>query len=106
MAFYEANGLTDACRSDIDTYLCKHQIPMLIANACAAPQLSHQITAHIGRILTYDMVKMAVRRTPCRHKQLLAGERVVLGLCKMRLPLLLHAFFERKSKEKGSAEGA
>ncbi|MFT3655740.1 putative glycosyltransferase EpsJ [Bacillus sp. B01(2024)] len=106
MAFYEANGLTDACRGDIDTYLCKHQIPMLIANACAAPQPSHQITAHIGRILTYDMVKTAVRSTPCRHKQLLAGERVVLGLCKMRLPLLLHAFFERKTKEKGSAEGA
>lgn len=106
MAFYEANGLTDACRSDINTYLCKHQIPMLIANACAAPQPSHEITAHIGRILTYDMVKTAVRSTPCRHKQLLAGERVVLGLCKMRLPLLLHAFFDRKTKEKGSAEGA
>ncbi|MBT2572768.1 glycosyltransferase [Bacillus sp. ISL-51] len=106
MAFYEVNGLTEACRTDIDTYLCKHQIPMLLANACASPQPSHEITDHIRRILSYDMVKAAVRNTPCRHKQLLTGERVVLGLCKMRLPILLQAFFERKTKEKGSAEGA
>ncbi|MCY9111800.1 glycosyltransferase [Bacillus atrophaeus] len=102
-AFYENHGLTDMCKEDLETYICKHQIPMLLANACASSQSSREIKTRIRHVLSYAMVQEAVRNTSWRHKKLLKGERVVLGLCKLRQPFLLKLFFERQGKPKGSA---
>lgn len=46
----------------------------------------------IRQILSYDMVRQAVRHTPFQHEKLLRGERLVLALCKWRLTFLIKLF--------------
>lgn len=41
-----------------------------------------------------------------QHEKLLRGERLVLGLCKLRLIFLIKLFFEQRGTMKGSAKQA
>ncbi|MDR4433076.1 glycosyltransferase [Bacillus tequilensis] len=106
MAFYNHHGLAGACKEDLNVYICRHQLPMLLANACASPNPPKDIKKQIRRILSYHMVRQAVRHTPVQHKQLLRGERLVLALCKWRLIFLIKLFFEQRGTMKGSAKQA
>ncbi|MGF7534277.1 glycosyltransferase [Bacillus mexicanus] len=106
IAFYQHYGLERACQEDLNVYICKHQLPMLLANACASPNPSKDIKQQIKHILSYDMVRLAVRHTPVQHEKLLRGERLVLGLCKWRLIFLIKLFFEQRGMVKGSAKQA
>ncbi|MDO3659725.1 glycosyltransferase [Bacillus sp. C28GYM-DRY-1] len=106
IAFYQHYGLAGACKEDLNVYICKHQLPMLLANACASPNPAKDIKKQIRHILSYDMVQQAVRHTPVQHQKLLRGERLVLGLCKLRLIFLIKLFFEQRATTKGSAKQA
>lgn len=106
IAFYQHYGLAGACKEDLNVYICKHQLPMLLANACASPNPAKDIKKQIRHILSYDMVQQAVRHTPVQHEKLLRGERLVLGLCKLRLIFLIKLFFEQRATMKGSAKQA
>lgn len=106
IAFYNHYGLAGACKEDLNVYICKHQLPMLLANACASPKSPKDIKKQIKHILSYDMVRQAVRHTPVQHEKLLRGERLVLGLCKLRLIFLIKLFFEQRGTMKGSAKQA
>ncbi|MCY8472176.1 glycosyltransferase [Bacillus halotolerans] len=106
LAFYNQCGLSAVCKEDLDVYICKHQLPMLLANACASPQSPKDIKKQIRQILSYDMVRQAVRHTPLQHEKLGRGERLVLGLCKWRLIFLIKLFFETRGTMKGSAKQA
>ncbi|CAN2250448.1 putative glycosyl transferase involved in biofilm matrix formation [Bacillus subtilis] len=106
IAFYNHYGLAGVCKEDLNVYICKHQLPMLLANACASPNPPKDIKKQIRQILSYDMVRQAVRNTPFQHEKLLRGERLVLGLCKLRLIFLIKLFFEQRGTMKGSAKQA
>jgi len=99
--FYETFQLLDECADDLETYTCKHQIPMLLANACAEPKPSKQVRRHIKDILSYRMVQSCVKATSLRSRNLLIGQRLVLLLCKLNIPILLELFFKRNLPSKG-----
>ncbi|MDA1476480.1 glycosyltransferase [Bacillus changyiensis] len=94
--FYETFQLVEECEEDLQTYICKHQIPMLIANACAGQKPSKQIRRHIKEILTYPMVQSSLKKTSIQNDKLLSGQRLVLLLCKLNVPIMLEFFFKRK----------
>ncbi|KKB73526.1 MULTISPECIES: glycosyltransferase [Bacillus] len=99
--FYETFQMFEECSEDLQTYMCKHQIPMLLANACAEPKPSKQVRRHIKDILSYRMVQSSVEKTSLRNKKLLLGQRIVLLLCKLHVPILLELFFKRNLPSKG-----
>ncbi|MFN2744357.1 MULTISPECIES: glycosyltransferase [Bacillus] len=99
--FYETFELLDECADDLQTYMCKHQIPMLLANACAEPKPSKQVRRHIKDILSYRMVQSCIKSTSIRNEKLLIGQRLVLLLCKLNVPFLLELFFKRNLPSKG-----
>ncbi|PJY99532.1 glycosyltransferase [Bacillus vallismortis] len=106
IAFYNRYGLAGACIEDLNVYICKHQLPMLLANACASPNPPKVIKKQIKHILSYDMVRQAIRHTSVQHEKLLRGERLILGLSKLRLTFLIKLFFEQRGAMKGSAKQA
>ncbi len=60
----------------------------------------------IRQILSYDMVRQAVRHTPFQHEKLLRGERLVLALCKLAAHFSHQAVFRAAGTMKGSAKQA